>query len=215
MSGADVQPPPGLPEPLPEGERILWQRSPAWRPYARRVFHVNKIALYFGILVAWIAGTAYAASGEPASALRSLAWAAPPAIGVLIVLALLGWLYARTTMYTVTDKRIVIQSGLAFPASINLPFGRIERADLKSHADGTGDIELSLTGERVLYSMLWPNVRMLRISRPRPVMRALEQPQDAATALGQALAGDQQAECANPGAQTDGERDRSRRPATA
>jgi hypothetical protein len=213
LSRADVQPPPGLPEPLPEGERIVWQRSPAWRPYARRVFHFNKIALYFALLIAWIAGSAYAGSGELQDALRALGWAAPPAVGVLLVLGLLGWGYARTTTYTVTNKRIVIQSGLAFPASINLPFARIDSADLRTHADGTGDIELSLAGERVLYSMLWPNVRMLRVSKPRPVLRALTDPAEAAGSLGRALASDQQP-ATDPGGEARG-RAEAERPATA
>ena len=44
---------PGLPEPLPHGERILWQGAPAWGSIARRVFHLRKVALYFGVLLAW------------------------------------------------------------------------------------------------------------------------------------------------------------------
>lgn len=194
MSENDLPSPHGLPEPLPEGERLLWQRSPAWRPYARRVFQFNRIAFYFVVLIAWIAGSAWAGSGDPSAALRAFAWAAPPAIGVLALLAILGWLYARTTVFTVTDRRVVIQSGLAFPASINLPFARIDSADLKTHSDGTGDIELSLNGERLLYSMLWPNLRMLRISRPRPVLRALPSPAEAAETLARALAAQHEAE---------------------
>ena len=42
---------PGLPEPLPAGERILWQGAPDWRALAVHVFHVRKLAAYFaGIL---------------------------------------------------------------------------------------------------------------------------------------------------------------------
>ena len=43
----------GLPERLPATEHKLWQGSPAWWPVARRVFHWNKIALYFGLILAW------------------------------------------------------------------------------------------------------------------------------------------------------------------
>jgi len=211
LSEADVRPPRGLPEALPDGERILWQRSPAWRPYARRVFQLYKAALYFGVLVAWVAISA-AGDGGADAALRSLAWTLPPALGVLAILALLGWLYARTTIYTVTDKRLVIQSGLAVPASINLPFSRVQSADLKAFADGTGDIELEITGDRVLYSMLWPNLRLFRLTRPKPVLRALTQPQQAAEMLGEALQLTQQAE-ARPSdpAHGDGEGDGSDR----
>lgn len=211
MSSADVQPPPGLPEPLPDGERILWQRSPRWRPFARRVFHVNKLALYFAVLVAWIALAAAAGDGGLSAALQAMAWSLPPALAALAILGVLGWMYARSTVFTVTDQRIVIQSGLAFPAAINLPFSQIERADLRAHADGTGDIELTLSGSRVLYSMLWPNLRMLRLSQPCPVLRALDRPQEAAEALAEALVshqqGDDAAQQRAPAAE--------RRPATA
>jgi hypothetical protein len=214
LSGSDLQPPPGLPEPLPDGERILWQRSPQWRPFTRRAFQFNKIALYFVLLVGWIVGSAFMDGGGLSAALRALSWSVPPSLGVLIVLGLLGWLYARTTIYTVTDKRIVVQSGLAFPASINLPYARICSADLSTHSDGTGDIELTLDGQRVLYSMLWPNVRLLRITRPRPVLRALGDPRSAAEALAQALSADQQSE-AEPTDERTPERIDEQRAATA
>lgn len=187
-----------LPEPLPDGERILWQFSPAWRPYARRVFQLNKIAFYFALLLLWVSVSAVADSGRWSAVLGALSWSAPPALVVLAGLALIGWLYARSTTYTITTKRVVIQSGVAVPAAINLPFSRIESADLKIHSDGTGDIELSLSGERVLYSMLWPNVRMLRLKHPRPMLRALESPEHVADVLGRALTEDQAPESTAP-----------------
>ncbi len=43
----------GLPALLPEGERLLWQGSPRWQSLAVRAYQVRKVAVYFGILVAW------------------------------------------------------------------------------------------------------------------------------------------------------------------
>ena len=186
-----------LPEPLPEGERVLWQHTPAWRPYSRRVFHIDKIALYFLVIIAWVATSAYLNTGESMAVLRSLALAVPAALGALLLLALIAWLYARTSVYTITNKRVVIQSGLAFETSVNLPFNNVSSADMKTFKDGTGDIELSMSGPRLLYSMLWPNVRFLRLNRPKPVMRALDHPHRVAEILGQALAADQPSETAS------------------
>ena len=54
----DFEPERGLPEPLPPGETVLWQGSPDWLLLARRAFHVRKVAVYFGLLLAWrVAGT--------------------------------------------------------------------------------------------------------------------------------------------------------------
>jgi len=43
----------GLPEPLPVGERLLWQGAPEVGPIALRAFHLRKVAIYFGLLLAW------------------------------------------------------------------------------------------------------------------------------------------------------------------
>lgn len=176
-----------LPEALPEGERVLWQGSPAWRPYGRRVFQLNKIALYFLVIVAWAAISAYLNSGEWLAATKALTWAVPPALGVLGLLALTAWAYARTSVYTITNKRVVIQSGVALPTSVNLPFAKVASADLQVFGDDTGDIELSMSGPRLLYSMIWPNVRLLRLKRPVPMLRGLDDPKSVAELLGNAL----------------------------
>lgn len=188
MSEFDVEPIPGLPESLPEGERILCQQVPLWRSYARRVFQFNKIALYFALVIIWVAGSSYASGGTLSAALRPLAWVMPPTVGVLGLVALLGWLYARSTIYTLTNRRVVIRSGLALPSAVNLPFEQIDCADLKTYADGSGDIDLTLNGPRALYSMIWPNLRLLRLKQPVPVLRSLPEPHMVAELLGRTLA---------------------------
>ena len=192
-----------LPEPLPEGERVLWQQSPAWKPFSRRVFLLDKIALYFLIIIAWVATSAYFDDGGLIAVLRALSWSVPPALGVLIMIALVAWVYARTSVYTITNKRVVIQSGIALESSTNLPFTKIDRADLKTFRDKTGDIDLEMSGPRLLYSMLWPHVRLLRLKRPKPVMRGILEPERVAEILGAALAADQPAE--KPSEDTEGE----------
>ena len=42
----------GLPEPLPQGEHILWQGAPDFTDMAIRVFHLRKAAIYFAVLIA-------------------------------------------------------------------------------------------------------------------------------------------------------------------
>ena len=42
---------PGLPEPLPRGERLLWQGRPDWRQLALHAFHVRKLAFYFAFML--------------------------------------------------------------------------------------------------------------------------------------------------------------------
>jgi hypothetical protein len=180
-----------LPAQLPDGERVLWQRSPVWQAFARRVFHSYKIALYFLLIIAWVAISA-ASGGGWNDVGRSLLWTIPPALAVILLLAFLAWLYSRTTYYTITNKRVIVQSGLAFTTAVNLPFSKLDRADMKTFDDGTGDIELTMSGPRILYSMIWPNNRLFAVKRPLPVLWALPNPHQVAEVLGEALAVEQQ-----------------------
>jgi hypothetical protein len=180
-----------LPGPLPEGERVLWQRSPSWQAYSKRVFHVSKFVLYFLVVITWVA-VSRSLSGGMSSGLNSLIWTVPLALIVVGMLSLMGWMYARTTVYTMTSKRLIIQSGLAFTTAVNLPFSKLDKADLKTFADGTGDIELSMSGTRMLYSMIWPNARLLKLKRPAPMLWALPEPNRVAELLSNALAADNQ-----------------------
>lgn len=179
-----------LPGPLPDGEHVLWQASPLWQPFGRRVFHTYKVGLYFIVIIAWVA-LAAAWGGGLGDAWRSLIWTLPPSLSVVLLLSFFAWAYSRNTVYTITNKRVVIQSGLAFTTAINLPFKSLDSADMKTFNDGSGDIELTMSGPRILYSMIWPNNRLFAVKRPRPVLWALAEPQRVADILGGALAADE------------------------
>ncbi len=164
----------GLPERLPEGERVLWQGAPDWRRLALNVFHVRGLALYFAAIIAYCF-VAAAVDGTPlqdaALSTAKLAGAALVPIGFLTAYA---WLVGWSTVYTITDRRVVMQFGLALPMTINLPFRKIESAALKSRAKGFGDISLLLnSGDKLAYLVLWPHARPWRLARTEPMFRAV------------------------------------------
>ena len=64
---------------------------------------------------------------------------------------LVSWLIAATTHYTITDKRVIMQIGVALPIALTLPLKRIGSADVKLNADGTGDIPLALGRQKLAY----------------------------------------------------------------
>lgn len=182
----------GLPEPLPPGETLLWQGSPDWPLLARRAFHVRKLAVYFGLLLAWRMAGTLADGGGAAALLRDLAVTLPlAALGLGLVL-LLAWMSARTTIYTLTDRRLVLRLGIVLTVTFNLPFARIESAALRlepGDPQGHGDIAITLAaGERIAYLHLWPHARPWQLKRPQPLLRALPDAAAVAEALGQALA---------------------------
>ena len=182
------EPIPGLPERLPDGERILWQGAPRWTALARRAFHVRSLAIYFSALLILRALTALWDGVSLQAAIASGFWLMLLALAGLGVLAFLAWLSSRTTVYTITNRRVVMRFGIALPMTVNLPFRVVETAALKTYADGTGDIPLSLnTGDRIAYLHMWPHVRAWKIRHPQPMLRAVPEAAQTAEILGRAL----------------------------
>jgi Bacterial PH domain len=163
-----------LPERLPTDDTLLWQGQPAWRSLAIHVFHARKIAMYFGLLLGWrLIQDAYL--GMPASTLVSralpLVTIAVAAVGIALLLA---WLYARTTTYTVTSRRVFICYGAALPMRLNIPFRFVGAAAVKIYRDGAADIPLLLIGDqRLAYLLLWPHARPWRLQNPQPMLRCV------------------------------------------
>jgi hypothetical protein len=161
----DLEPIPGLPGLLPDGEHIIWQGAPVRARLARTALHTRAVTLYFAALVAF--GLAIQAW---TGALLTVAAGA-------IVLALLhgfAWASARSTIYTLTNRRVVIRAGVALPTCINVPLALVDSADLRMHDDGTGDIPMKLKrGNELGYVQLWPHARPLRINHAQPMLRCI------------------------------------------
>lgn len=182
----------GLPEPLPPGERLLWQGAPDWRALARHALHVRKVAAYFTAVALWLAADALASGAGVAAALGQAMSQVAIAVGAIAILCLLAWLMARTTVYTITDRRVVMRLGVALPVTVNLPYAKVDGADLRAYRDGTGDLSLTLNpGERLSYILFWPHVRPWCLRRPRPMLRVLPDAERAAAVLAEALAASQ------------------------
>ena len=157
----------GLPGRLPAGERILWQGSPSARALLRSMFHIRALAAYFALIIAWCAASSlrsgYGMEATAITASRMIGVASVPLVLILVY----AWLLQRTTIYTITTKRIVLHHGVAFPMSINLPFARIGAASLTTAAGGAGDIPVALTeGSKIAYLAVWPNARPWRMRNP-------------------------------------------------
>lgn len=190
MSGHEHEhePVPGLPEDLPAGERLLWQGAPSWRALARRSLHVRKVAAYFVLLAVWHVVEVMNTGTGLVEAVRGAAWLIVLGGLGVAVLSGLAWALARSTMYTITSKRVVMRFGVALPMSVNLPLKLVEAADLRRHDDGTADLPLTLLpGSRMGYLLTWPHVQPWHYFRVRPMLRGLVDGETAAKALMSAL----------------------------
>ncbi|MGP1353172.1 MAG: photosynthetic complex putative assembly protein PuhB [Parasphingopyxis sp.] len=180
MSEYDHEPIRGLPGHLPEGEEILWQGAPEWRTFARTAFHTRLIGVYFVLLVA-LAVASGSIGGAVATGIAGML-----GIGLLMLFA---WAVARTTVYTLTNRRVVLRIGVALNKCVNLPLKQIGAADLNLRGNGFGDIALTLTGpHRIGYAMLWPHARPWKFSRVQPMLRAVPEAETVAAKLARATA---------------------------
>ncbi|MCX7284903.1 MAG: photosynthetic complex putative assembly protein PuhB [Novosphingobium sp.] len=180
MTEYDHEPIRGLPGALPAGEHIIWQGAPEWRTFARNALHTRWVSAYFAALA--VLGLA---SGK-------LIGAAAAVIGGAITLGLLALfavLVARTTVYTITNRRVVMRVGIALNKCINLPLSLIGAANLRQLEGGHGEIALVLTGShRLGLATIWPHARPWHLSKPQPMLRALADAQAVATTLAKACA---------------------------
>lgn len=170
----EIEPIRGLPGLLPKNERILWQGSPDWRVLARTAFHTRLIVGYFAVLVlaAVIGAVLQGSVGLPGLTGIAITLALGAVAAGLV--HLLAWLSARSTVYTLTDKRVVLRIGIALPKCINLPLGLISSIDLHLRADGSGDVPLKVEGaQRLGYAALWPHARPWHLRDPQPMLRAI------------------------------------------
>ncbi|MGD8643427.1 MAG: photosynthetic complex putative assembly protein PuhB [Chromatiales bacterium] len=188
MNEYESEPVRGLPEELPPGEWIIWQGEPRWQELALRVFHVRAIALYFVLLAGiHLANQLYGGvdAGAAASGIVWLTLLGAAAVGVLCLLARL---FATSTVYTITNHRLVMRFGVAIQMMINLPWSKIESVDVKLQANGTGDVAFTLDpGVRLSYWIQWPHARPWHFSRVRPMLRGIPEAEQVATHLGRVL----------------------------
>jgi hypothetical protein len=170
----EYEPEPGLPEPLPSGERVLWQGAPAAAWMARKVFHLPLVTAYFALLLGWQAATAWHDGGTLQAVRQALAGNLLLAALALGLLGLIAWLSARTTLYTLTDKRIVMRVGIVLTVSYNLPLRCIDAANVHRLSADHGDLALVLReGTRIAYLHLWPHARPWRLQHTQPMLRCL------------------------------------------
>lgn len=163
----------GLPEELPEDEHILWQGQPNPRRLAQEAWKLNWILAYFVGLA--VLRTTLSTAQVPLT--EAMGHGLPFLIaGLVAALLILGMatIQARSTVYTLTNKRVCMRIGAALTMTLNLPYVCIANADAKVRASGYGTIALELLGEtRLSYLMTWPHTRPWHLSRTQPALRAI------------------------------------------
>jgi Bacterial PH domain len=190
-----AEPDPAAPGQLPRGETIVWQGRPDGLSLAWRVYHLREVTAYFGVLISWRLVSSWWDTGLASKVMAStLPLVLPFTIAALLLLGL-GFLSAKTTRYTITNRRIVMRTGVAMPTTLNLPFTAVSAANHRDYGKGliiqdSGDIGIEISDAKLAYLMLWPHVRPWALRHPQPMMRCVPESATVAHILVQALSGE-------------------------
>jgi hypothetical protein len=167
---------PGLPEALPPNEYVIWQGQPEWKQVAIDAFHVRKVVIYFALVIAL--QLLHLLEREPSLTVIAQQLATSVLLASLAA-GLLTWcayLTSTATMYTITNRRIVMRIGIVLTITLNLPLKKIVSCDLLNLNKKTGNIAICvLSGCPVGWFNLWPHVRAWRINNPQPTLRCIAQ----------------------------------------
>ncbi|MGB1443352.1 MAG: photosynthetic complex putative assembly protein PuhB [Paracoccaceae bacterium] len=176
----------GLPELPPRGEVILWQGRPNWFRLTVESLNLWWVVAYFAVLTVWRFITVI----DILSFERAIIMTLPFVIMTLIVVLLLmlvGFIQARATVYTITNRRVAMRIGAALTVTLNIPYTQIENAAVSVGKADCGNIALETKGaSKFSYLVLWPHIRSWKISKPEPTLRAIPDVQSVAQILAKA-----------------------------
>ncbi len=90
------------------------------------------------------------------------------------ILGVIAVTLARTTVYTLTNRRVAMRIGAALTVTLNIPFTCVAAADLSLNRNGTGTIAFDVGRETQLsYLVCWPHVRPWRMAHTQPALRCI------------------------------------------
>jgi hypothetical protein len=178
----------GLPGDLPQGEKILWQGAPDWFRLGVDAFKIGWVGAYFGLLIGWRFVDRVSQGADPIASVTAAFAVMPLALIAIAILCGLAWINARSTVYTITDKRIVMRFGAALTKAINIPFKIIESASADVKKDGGGSVAVKLAApNKIPLLLLWPHRRHGTLAHPEPAFRAIKDAATCAPILAEAL----------------------------
>ena len=176
----------GLPERPPEGEVILWQGQPNWLRLTVESLNVWWILGYFIFLFVWRFISVSDLMPLNQAVLVSLPFLALAMI-VTLLLMLVGYIQAKATVYTITNKRVVMRIGAALTVTLNLPFTEIENAAIASSSKNFGNIAIDTKQDaKFSFLVLWPHARAWHFKKPQPSLRCIPNAAEVAEILSNA-----------------------------
>lgn len=178
----------GIPDQLPDGETILWQGRPSAVALAINAFRLRWVIGYFVVMTVFRVANLSTNGAEPSQLTNAVVSSALFALVAFALIFGLSYAMSRAAVFTITSHRVVLRYGAAIRKYVNIPFSKMDSAQLKLKSARVGDISFQVTGPgQPPYLHLWPFARPFKYSKPQPMMRGIKEPKRIAELLGRAV----------------------------
>ena len=158
---------------IPSEEKICWDGSPDWRSFGYQVFGIKYLFIYFIVTALYAVSQIESSFSFSAFSINYLPYFLSGVFAGSILLVL-AYVAARHTYYVITERRIVIRTGVALVFLLNVPFKNILSIDKQVLARGRGNIAFKAKSKkRIPYFSCWPSVRSGSFVEPVPAFRSI------------------------------------------
>ena len=168
---------------IPNGESILWKGRPSLWGFSYNLFGLKWITLYLSILSIVSVARFFASDFYTAFYVDFLPFFLS---GIFASIILIGLAATQTysTVYIITENRVIIKTGAALSFLISMPFKKIKEVNLQKRGASIGTISFELLSEkRVPYISCWPSVRPWKFKRTQPAFSCIGSVDEVATIL--------------------------------
>ena len=158
---------------IPDGEEIYWHGQPDWRSLGYHAFGCKYLVLYF-IISAFYAVSQIKMNFSFNAFFGQYVTFVISGVVAGAILFLLAYVAARHTCYVITEKRVVIRTGIALVFLLNVPLKNIISIDKQSLWHGRGNLSFkSRSKKRIPYLSCWPSVKSGSLLEPIPIFRSI------------------------------------------
>ena len=168
---------------IPCGESILWKGRPSLWGFSWNLFGLKWITFYLSILSIVSIARFFASDFHTAFYIDFLPFFLS---GIFASIILIGLAATQTysTVYIITENRVIIKTGAALSFLISMPFKKIKEVNLQKRGASIGTISFELLSEkRVPYISCWPSVRPWKFKRTQPAFSCIGSVDEVATIL--------------------------------
>ena len=168
---------------IPNGESILWKGRPSLWGFSWNLFGLKWITLYLSMLSIVSVARFFASDFYTAFYVDFLPFFLS---GIFASIILIGLSATQTysTVYIITENRVIIKTGAALSFLISMPFKKIKEVNLQKRGASIGTISFELLSEkRVPYISCWPSVRPWKFKRTQPAFSCIGSVDEVATIL--------------------------------